>query len=216
MTRWLRSVFRRASPEEEPPDGEPLYPRLIVGLGNPGPAYSHSRHNVGFWCVNRLARAAGTSVRGGGLAAIGRAELAGRQVLLVKPRTYVNQSGRAVSALLERHRLSPAELLVICDDIDMPVGKLRIRARGSHGGHKGLESIVGAIDSDDFPRMRIGIGRPLVGGEPSYDPEAVADYVLSQPPPSERKLLREAVARTEEAVICVLEEGVERAMNRFN
>ena len=216
MTRWLRSVFRRAPHEEEPPDAAPLYPRVIVGLGNPGPAYSHSRHNVGFWCINGLARRAGVSVRGGGLAAIGRAELAGREVLLVKPRTYVNQSGRAVSALLQRHRLSPAELLVICDDLDMPVGKLRIRPRGRHGGHKGLESITRAVDSEDFPRLRIGIGRPMMGGEPSYDPEEVADYVLSEPPASERKLLREAVTRAQEAVVCMLEEGLERAMNRFN
>lgn len=216
MTGWLRSVFHRAPTGEEPSDGAPAYPRLIVGLGNPGSAYSHFRHNVGFWCINGLARRAGVAVKGGGLAAVGRGELAGRAVLLVKPRTYVNESGRAVSVLLERHRLSPPELLVICDDLDLPVGKLRIRARGSHGGHKGLESITSAIDSDDFPRMRIGIGRPLVDGEPSWDPEAVADYVLSEPPPAERELLRESVSRAQEAVLCMLEEGVERSMNRFN
>ena len=120
--------------------------------------------------INRLARRAGVSVRGGGLAAVGRAELAGQEVLLVKPRTYVNESGRAVAALLERHRLSPAELLVICDDLDLPPGKLRIRARGSYGGQKGLESIARTIGSEDFPRLRIGIGRPVVEGEPSWDP----------------------------------------------
>jgi PTH1 family peptidyl-tRNA hydrolase len=214
LSRLLKSAFGREPAAEEPGEGTP--PKVIVGLGNPGPAYSQSRHNVGFWCINRLARRAGVSVKGGGLAAVGRAELAGHEVLLVKPRTYVNESGKAVAALLERHGLSPAELLVICDDLDLPPGKLRIRARGSHGGQKGLESIVRAIRSEDFPRLRIGIGRPLVAGEPSWDPEAVADYVLSEPPPSEHQLLRDAVARADEAVVCILEEGIERAMGRFN
>jgi PTH1 family peptidyl-tRNA hydrolase len=108
------------------------------------------------------------------------------------------------------------ELLVICDDLDLPAGKVRVRARGGHGGQKGLQSIVESVRSDDFPRVRIGIGRPVVDGEPTWDPEAVASYVLSDPPAEERRLLDEAVERAQEAIECILEDGVEVAMNRYN
>ena len=139
--------------------------RLIVGLGNPGREYAHSRHNVGFWCLNRLARRHGIAFSSRGrLAAVGEGRLAGRPVILAKPRTFVNLSGRAVSHLLQRYRLSPQQLLVVCDDLDLPLGRVRLRASGSHGGHRGMRSIIEAIGSQDFPRIRIGIGRPAGGG----------------------------------------------------
>ena len=191
--------------------------RLIVGLGNPGREYAHSRHNVGFWCLNRLARRHGITFSSRGrLAAVGEGELAGQPVILAKPRTFVNLSDRAVSHLLQRYHLSPQQLLVVCDDLDLPLGRVRVRARGSHGGHRGMRSIVEAIGSQDFPRIRIGIGRPQVAGEPSWVTEAVVDYVLGPLTAEERRILDEAVATAGEAILCLLSEGVETAMNRYN
>jgi PTH1 family peptidyl-tRNA hydrolase len=191
--------------------------RLIVGLGNPGREYAHSRHNVGFWCLNRLARRHGIAFSSRGrLAAVGEGELAGRPVVLAKPRTFVNLSGRAVGHLLRRHRLAPPQLLVVYDDLDLPLGRVRLRAGGSHGGHKGMRSIIDAVGSQDFPRIRIGIGRPQVAGEPTWETEHVVDYVLSSMTADERRILDEAVATAGEAILCLLSEGVEAAMNRYN
>ena len=191
--------------------------RLIVGLGNPGGEYADSRHNVGFWLVNRLARRHGIDLKTSGQAALGTGRIAGQEVALAKPRTFVNRSGEAVWNLIKRLKLDDAhELLVVCDDLDLPVGKVRLRPRGGHGGQKGLQSIIQAARSDEFPRVRIGIGRPVVDGQPSYEPEVIAGYVLAEPPPEERRLLDEAVERTIEAIEVALTEGVERAMARFN
>lgn len=199
------------------PDGEPRGVCLIVGLGNPGREYAHSRHNVGFWCLNRLGRSHGIAFSSRGkLAAVGEGELAGRPVVLAKPRTFVNLSGRAVSHLLKRHRLSPEQLLVVYDDLDLPLGRVRLRARGSHGGHRGMRSIIDAVGSQDFPRIRIGIGRPQVAGEPTWETEHVVDYVLSPMTADERRILDEAVATAAEAILCLLWDGVEAAMNRYN
>jgi len=198
-------------------EGESQSIRLIVGLGNPGREYAHSRHNVGFWCLNRLARGHGIAFSSRGrLAAVGEGELAGRPVVLAKPRTFVNLSGQAVSHLLRRYRLSPQQLLVVCDDLDLPLGRVRLRARGSYGGHKGMRSIIEAIGSQDFPRIRIGIGRPQVAGEPTWETEHVVDYVLSPMTADERRILDEAVATAGEAILYLLAEGVEAAMNKFN
>jgi PTH1 family peptidyl-tRNA hydrolase len=147
---------------------------------------------------------------------MGQGHLEGRDVVLAKPRTFVNNSGDAAAALVRRFRVLPERLLVICDSLDLPVGVVRARGRGSHGGHNGLKSITQRLGVDAFPRIRIGIGRPVVAGDPSWDPEVVADYVLSDPPPSERKMLDEATETVIAAVACVLDEGVEAAMNRFN
>ena len=191
--------------------------RLIVGLGNPGREYAQSRHNVGFWCLNRLARREGIAFKSRGrLATVGEGRLAGQPVVLAKPRTFVNLSGRAVSHLLQRHRLSPEQLLVVHDDLDLPLGRVRLRPGGSHGGHRGMWSIVDAVGSQDFPRIRIGIGRPRVAGEPTWEPDAVAAYVLAPMTADERRILDEAAATAGEAIVCLLEEGVEVAMNRYN
>ena len=191
--------------------------RLIVGLGNPGREYAHSRHNVGFWCLNRLARRHGITFSSRGrLAAVGEGELAGQPVILAKPRTFVNLSDRAVSHLLQRYHLSPQQLLVVCDDLDLPLGRVRLRPSGSHGGHRGMRSIIEAIGSQDFPRIRIGIGRPEVAGEPTWESEAVVDYVLGPMTADERHILDEAAATAGEAILCLLAEGVETAMNRYN
>jgi PTH1 family peptidyl-tRNA hydrolase len=128
----------------------------------------------------------------------------------------VNLSGRAVSHLLQRSRLSPPQLLVVYDDLDLPLGRVRLKPRGSHGGHRGMRSIIDAIGSQDFPRIRIGIGRPEVAGEPTWEPEAVVDYVLGPMTADERRILDEAVATAAEAILCLLSDGVEAAMNRYN
>ncbi|MDP3768427.1 MAG: aminoacyl-tRNA hydrolase, partial [Dehalococcoidia bacterium] len=177
----LRRLKRIVSPGEgrsaEPGEREaaPRQVRLIVGLGNPGKEYAGNRHNVGFWTVNRLARRHGIEVSSAGQAALGQGRVGERAVALAKPRTFVNKSGVAVWNLIKRLELDDGqELLVVCDDIDLPVGKARLRPSGGSGGYKGLQSIIDATGSDQFPRLRIGIGRPVIGGKPSYDPDVVA------------------------------------------
>lgn len=156
---------------------------LIVGLGNPGGQYSHSRHNAGFWTINRLGRETGADSRkGSGLAAIGIGDLEGHRVALLKPRTGMNRSGDAIAQMLQRFRLNPERLVVVYDDLDLKTGQLRVKYGGGHGGNNGLKSIV-ARCGKDFYRVRIGIGRPAdFDGKPTWDPGAVASYVLSDPP----------------------------------
>jgi len=189
---------------------------LIVGLGNPGPDYAHNRHNVGYWCVNRLARLHGIALKARRLAATGEGSISGKPVLLAKPRTFMNRSGQAVAALLRSSKIERSRVLVVCDDLDLPAGALRLRTGGGAGGQKGIASIIGALGGQDFLRLRIGIGRPTVEGEPTWDPEAVAAYVLSDPTPEEAKALQATVARAAEAVETLLREGLEPAMNRYN
>jgi peptidyl-tRNA hydrolase, PTH1 family len=191
--------------------------QLIVGLGNPGSAYSGNRHNVGFWTINRLEKLLKIEVsKHSRIASTGEGEFEGRKLVLAKPRTFMNNSGDAVRELLRRYKLPPRQMLLIYDELDLPAARVRVREKGSHGGQKGMRSIVAAAGTQDFPRIRIGIGRPLVAGEPSWDPEAVAGWVLSNPPPEQRRLLEEACAKAAEAAICCLRDGVATAMNLFN
>ena len=191
--------------------------RLVVGLGNPGGEYAGNRHNVGFWTVNRLAKRNGIELSMSGQTALGKGRIGGLEVALAKPRTFVNASGDAVWNLIKRLKLDDArELLVVCDDLDLPAGKVRLRPHGGSGGYKGLQSIIDATGSDRFARLRIGIGRPVVNGKPSWDPEDVSSYVLSDPPPDERTQLDAAVARAVEAIELAIAEGIEVAMSRYN
>ncbi len=189
---------------------------LVVGLGNPGPQYAETRHNVGARCVARLARGHGIDLRARRLYSLGEGEVAGVPVALARPRLFMNESGRAVALLLQHLGLEPPQLLVVCDDLDLPLGRLRLRPGGGHGGHNGLRSIIEAIGTTAFPRLRIGIGRPTCEGQPVTDPEVVAAYVLAVPPPHERALLEEAVGRACQAVETVLRQGLEAAMNLYN
>jgi len=191
--------------------------RLILGLGNPGEDYADHRHNVGFWCVQRLARRWDIDLKGARHARLGEGHIADVPVILAKSRSSMNRSGNAAAGLLQRYRLRPEEMLVICDDLELPVGRIRLRPRGSHGGHNGLRDIISTLQSEDFPRLRIGIDRPrTAAGDPLTDPDIVALYVLREPRPEEREVLEEAVERAAEAVACLLSEGMTAARNRYN
>ncbi|MDR5710109.1 MAG: aminoacyl-tRNA hydrolase [Armatimonadota bacterium] len=182
--------------------------RLVVGLGNPGRRYRGTRHNVGWEVVDRLSARWDVEIsREEEEALVGRGEVAGVEVLLAKPLTYMNRSGEAVRGLVHRYGLRPEEIVVIYDDVDLPVGAIRVRARGSAGGHHGMASVLAALGTREVPRVRIGIGRPR--GD-------AAAYVLSRFAPAERPLVEEAVERAADAVETFLREGLEAAMNRFN
>jgi PTH1 family peptidyl-tRNA hydrolase len=189
---------------------------LVVGLGNPGERYAATRHNVGFRVVNELARRAGVQPKvTGSTMAIATGPLADATVAFVKPKTYMNESGRAVSQARAWTGCGPERTIVVYDDLDLPPGALRIRRGGGHGGNNGMKSVVAAI-GPEFVRVRIGIGRPTVGGEPTWDPEAVAAWVLSTPGPEERRTLEETAKLAADAVEAVIREGVDAAGNRFN
>lgn len=184
--------------------------RLIVGLGNPGRRYRGTRHNIAWEVLDRLAEEHEVAIaQDDGWAQIGRASIAGRAVILARPETYVNVTGTAVADLRRRHRVRPSDLLVITDDLDLPIGVLRLRERGSHGGHNGLRSIIEALGTTDFPRLRIGIGRPPAGVDP-------ADYVLQRPGGDERLVLDEAVRRAAEGATVWVREGAQAAMRHCN
>ncbi len=183
--------------------------RLIVGLGNPGIEYQFTPHNLGFLVVDRLADEAQVRVeRPEARCLIGRAELEGQPVVLAKPLTYMNLSGLAVRDLLERFGLEAAALVVVYDDLALPAGSLRVRCRGSDGGHNGVASIIGALGSEDIVRVRMGIA-------PDYARDA-AQFVLRQFRRSELKQVEEQIGRAADAVRLILREGPDKAMNLFN
>ncbi|MCX7781588.1 MAG: aminoacyl-tRNA hydrolase [Negativicutes bacterium] len=183
--------------------------KLIVGLGNPGQEYSATRHNVGFMAVDELAgrwQAAAWRSRFDALVAEHRGT---EPVLLVKPQTYMNLSGTAVAALARWYKLKTEDIIVIYDDLDLPVGKLRLRGQGGAGGHRGIESLLVHLGQDTFSRVRIGIGRPPQGWE-------TANYVLGRFAPEEQPLIVEAVGRAADAVEYILRHGLVKAGNVFN
>jgi PTH1 family peptidyl-tRNA hydrolase len=184
--------------------------RIVVGLGNPGRKYARTRHNVGFWCVERLAKDGSIAFsQRRQRAVIGEGVLEGVRVALAKPRTFVNNSGEAIRYLLARYRASPAELLVVYDEMDLAPGHLRLRHRGSAGGHNGMRSIIESIGVQDFARLRVGIGRPPVGVDE-------VTHVLGTMAAEERDQADKAVERAAQAIRCALAEGIDVAMNRFN
>ena len=184
--------------------------RLIVGLGNPGIEYAWTPHNLGFMVVDRLAERVGARVeRPEARCYIGPAQLAGHEVLLAKPQTYMNASGPALRELLERFACDPAAMIVLVDEAALPWGTLRIRERGSAGGHNGLKSVIGALGSDEFIRVRMGI-------RPEHALGDLADYVLRPMRKAEFAQAAEVVDLAADAVAAILAEGVGRAMSRFN
>lgn len=216
---FLQRLRNLVTPDETFGDGPDRGPsiRLVVGIGNPGKEYAGTRRNVGFWTMNRLARRHGMEFSSAGKASLAEGTINGRRVALAKLRVFVNIGGPVVWNLIKRLKLDDAnELMIVRDDIDLPNGKLRLRASGGGGGHKGVSSIIQAVGSDQFGRVRIGIGRPVVDGKPSRNPEDVADYVLSNPPPNEREVLDKAVERAMDAVELAISDGLQAAMGEYN
>ena len=198
--RWLK---RHGAPEA------PQKIKLIVGLGNPGARYAKSRHNIGFLIVERFARAHALDfARKRFNAQIAEGTLGEQRILLCKPQTFMNSSGEAAGKLFAFYKVAPHDLLVVYDDLDLPLGKMRIRSRGSSGGHHGMESIIAHIGTSDYPRLRVGIGRP--------DPDADIDHVLGNFDDDERTVMDETFARAVDAIDVWLSDGITVAMNRFN
>jgi len=183
--------------------------QIVVGLGNPGVRYEGTRHNIGFDAVALLLGDRSVRPRhfDGGL--LVQAEIAGREIGLLRPMGYMNRSGGPVRRLLQSEGRSPEETLIVCDDYALPLGTIRTRRRGSDGGHNGLASIVSALGTDEIPRMRLGIGNPPAGEDP-------ADFVLSHFAPQEAAAVEDLVERAVKAIETAVGQGIETAMNRFN
>ena len=184
---------------------------MLVGLGNPGSKYERSRHNVGFRAIDLLCAKLGCRADRLRLKALtGFCELGGQKVLLVRPMTYMNLSGQAVRPLADYYKIPPEHILVIFDDISLPVGKLRVRPEGSAGGHNGIKSLIAELGTQNFPRIKVGVGEKP---HPDYD---LADWVLSSFTAQEEKLLAPVLERAVEAARTVIESGTQQAMNRYN
>jgi peptidyl-tRNA hydrolase, PTH1 family len=192
--------------------------KLIVGLGNPGFIYARNRHNIGFMCVSHLGKMRKiTFDKKQAQARTGIGTIAGKTVVLARPQTFMNASGESVGPLLKKLNVAPADLIVIHDDLDLPVGKIRLRLGGSSGGHKGIESIIARTGTRDFYRIRVGIGRPDISEDSSINKEeAVVSYVLSDFTTEEKKIIEETLPTVSEAVTCLLVQGLEAAMNKYN
>ena len=212
--RWsiLDALLGRRRGQTEPPSRPVVSPPdlVIVGLGNPGNQYAHARHNVGFRCVDRIAASHSIALsRRNRSAIIGEGIIEGHAVVLAKPRTFVNRSGEAITYLLSRFRVSPRDLLVVYDDIALPLGRMRLRPDGGAGGHNGIKSIIDSVGTQDFPRLRIGIGSPPEGSDQ-------IEYVLGTMSDDERKIADETLEQAAQAVVSTLTDGITVAMNRFN
>lgn len=190
---------------------KPTYDWLIAGLGNPGPEYEKTRHNTGFMSLDLLAARLQVKVSKERFKALtAQADFDGQRLLLMKPLTFMNASGIAIEAAAHFYKIPPERVLVLFDDISLPVGKLRIRKNGSAGGHNGLKSIISCLGSDQFPRVKIGVGAKP---HPDYD---LADWVLSNFTGPEDKLITEAAARAADAALEIIARGVPAAANDYN
>ncbi len=192
--------------------------KLIVGLGNPGRGYADNRHNTGFICVNYFARMQGIPFdKKQGQARVGLGKVADNELIVAKPQTFMNQSGESVSRLVQKFNINLNDLLVIHDDLDLSLGKIRIRHGGSSGGHKGLDSIITCLESQDFPRIRVGIGRPIKNeGSTEFSEDEIINYVLGDFTLEEKQTINQVIPRVSEAILCLLTEGLVAAMNRYN
>lgn len=183
---------------------------VVVGLGNPGKKYENTRHNVGFDAVDQLSRKHNIAIKKiKHKAFIGDGTIADCRVLLVKPQTFMNLSGESVREIIEWYKVPIKNIIIIYDDIDLPVGKIRIRPKGSSGTHNGMKSVIYQIQSDEFPRIRIGVDRPPQGWD-------LANFVLSKFSSEERKIVEESIESAVGAVETILKASVDNAMNRFN
>ena len=204
---FLKNLFKRKRRLKGPLETPDL---IIVGLGNPEPQYLNTRHNAGWWLVDLLAERHRIDIkRAHSTTRIGIGKIDGHTVALAKPRTYVNRSGNAVNYLLTRFGVGRDSLLVVYDEIALDAGKLRLRPRGSAAGHNGMKSIIDALGSQDFKRLRIGVGQPPPGTDR-------VGWVLGQMPEEDQRLVDDAIHRASDAIISLIEDGVYTAMNRFN
>lgn len=186
--------------------------KLVVGLGNPGRAYEQTRHNAGWWVLDEFARRRGAAFRRSWRRPVKTARAAMEGVgslLLVKPLTFMNLSGKVLPALMRPAGLTVKDLIVVADDINLPLGKLRIRAQGGAGGHNGLKSVMAHLGSEAFTRLRVGVGEQEEG-------KNLKDHVLERMNPGDRQMLAETAERAADALECILDHGVDSAMNQFN
>ena len=184
---------------------------LVVGLGNPGQKYANTRHNMGFLTVDLLAEKAGVKLNKVKFkSAYNILNFAGCKCLVMKPQTYMNLSGEAVREAVQFYKVPADHVLVIYDDVSLPVGKLRVRPTGSAGGHNGIKNIIAHLGTQDFPRVKIGTGAPAGGGAD------MIDWVIGEPSKAEKQVLLESFERAIDAAACIIEHGCQKAMNDFN
>lgn len=184
---------------------------LVVFLGNPGTKYEMTRHNAGFMAGDAMAKAQGAAINRSRFKALtGTCDIGGETVMLMKPQTFMNLSGEAVAQAVSFYKLAPDHVIVVSDEVALPIGKLRIRTKGSAGGHNGLKNIIALLGTDQFPRIRIGVG---AAPHPDYD---MADWVLSSFKGKDAEDILAAAARAAEAVECYITKGADRAMNLYN
>lgn len=184
---------------------------LIVGLGNPGNKYENTRHNIGFKVVDYLAFLHGIKLsKLKHKALLGEGIIQSQKVIIAKPQTYMNLSGESVLEIMQWYKINTNNIIVIYDDVSLEVGRIRIRKKGSSGGHKGIESIIYQLITDEFPRIKIGVGQP---SHPDYE---LSDYVLSGFNEDEKKIMMDSIKRSAEAVQVILQAGADKAMNKFN
>ena len=191
--------------------------KLIIGLGNPGRIYANNRHNVGFACLNHFAKSQGIRFdKKQCKARIGIGEVVDSKVVLARPQTYINLSGQSVGLLIKKFAINLNDLLVIHDELDLPLGKIRIRHGGGSGGHKGVDSIISCLKNQDFLRIRVGIGRPNTTDNTEINEVDIITYVLSDFTPEEKQIVTQVIPRVSEATYCLLTEGPAAAMNKYN
>ena len=192
--------------------------KLIVGLGNPGRGYANNRHNVGFMCLSYFAKTQGIRFdKKQCKARIGTGEVAESRVIVARPQTYMNLSGQSVRLLVKKFDINLNDLTVIHDDLDLPLGKIRIRSGGGSAGHKGVNSIITELGSQDFIRIRVGISRPdIIGDSAEINETDIIAYVLSDFAPEEKQAITKVIPRVSEAIYCLLSEGLTSAMNKYN
>jgi len=212
--------FRHAAPKgadaPAPPGEVEPRPLLVVGLGNPGADYAQTRHNVGAWCVAAIARKYHVELKREGRVDSATVTVDGRRLTLARPRAFMNDSGGPVAQEARRLHAQPSQVLVVYDELDLPVGRTRMRLQGSSGGNNGIKSLIAALGSEQFPRIRVGIDRPYDAGVPVRDPERVAKWVLSRPGAADQAALDAAVARVAAAVEAAVREGYDAAMRLLN
>ena len=184
---------------------------LVVFLGNPGTKFNGTRHNAGFMAADAMAKELNVSINKLRFKALtAQVEIGGEKVLLMKPQTYMNLSGEAVIQAAKFYKISPEHIIVVSDEVAMPIGKLRIRKSGSAGGHNGLKNIILHLGTENFPRLRVGVGSPP---HPDYD---MADWVMGVPRGEDAAALEKAEERAADAIECCVQQGIDRAMNRYN